>query len=186
MSKLKSTMDKEMTEAASQFDQFDQSVKNLTMDMMNTAPKEETEPQSKVAQKDRDKQKDIYLKPHKSIGSREKFNEKYRDDYTFSREYVHFEAENKEIIGETIDMWTKPFPGCDAEEWKVPVNVPLWAPRHVAEQIQRKGYHILEMENKVNESSQFGTIYGSMAVKKTVQRLEARPVSTKRSIFMGA
>ncbi len=185
MNKQKTTLDKELTEAASKFDQFDQSVKNLTMDMMNTAPKQDSESQTQISQKDRDKLKEIYLKPHKSIGSKEKFNEKYRTEYDFSKEYVHFEAENKEIIGETIDLWTKPFPGLNAEEWLVPVNVPVWGPRYLAEQIQRKGYHILEMENKVNTSDTTGTYFGTMAVKKTVQRLEARPVSTRRSIFMG-
>lgn len=176
----------ELDKAGKQIDAFNDQIKELTMDRMNMAPKEEQEPQTKLSQKDLEKSKDIYLKPARSISSREKFNEDYRKQYEFDKEYVQFIAEHKEIIGETIDIWTKPYAGMPAEYWQVPSNKPIWGPRYLAEQIKRKVYHRLTMQNTVSEASSVGQFYGSMAVDTTVARLDARPVSTRKSIFMGA
>jgi hypothetical protein len=188
-----------LDQAQQQFDTFDAQVKDLTMDRMNQAPKEEKEPQTKLSQNEIAKSKDIYLKPHKIIGpginpktgEREKFNEKFRDDYEFAKEYVCFIAENNECVGETIDMWTKPFPGMNCEEWLVPTNKPIWAPRYVAEQIKRKSYHRLQMQESSRPDNAIGgdaigAYYGKIVVDTTTQRLDARPANTKtKSIFMG-
>ena len=185
--KIRSSSEKELDKAQKQFDAFDQQVQSMTLDRMNEAPIRETEPQTKLSQSEIAKSKDIYLKPIKSIGSREKFNEKYRDDYNYKKEYVHFTAENKEIIGESIDLWTKPFAGMNAEEWKVPVNTPVWGPRYLAEQIKGCKYHRLSMqENKISASDGHGQYYGTMAVDSTIQRLDAHPVGARKSVFMGA
>ena len=180
-------LDKELEKAAEEFDKFDQSVKDLTMDRMNEAPKVELENQTKIANRDLDKAQDIYLKPIKRISSVEAFNEKYRSKLDFDKEYVHFIAENKEIVGELIEMWTKPYPGMPAEFWKIPVNKPVWAPRYVAEQIKRKFYHRLETkEEEITSHDGRATYTGKMVVDTTIPRLDAFPVSKKRSIFMGA
>ena len=177
----------ELDKAESQFKEFDNQVQSMTLDRMNMAPKAEVESQTKLSQSEIAKSKDIYLKPYKSIGSKEKFNENYRDEYNFKKEYVHFTAENIEIIGEDIDLWTKPFAGMPAENWKVPVNKPVWGPRYLAEQIRGCKYHRLMMQQNVNVGADgMGQYYGSMAVDKTVQRLNAEPVSDRKSIFMGA
>lgn len=178
---------KELDKAEKHFEKFDNEIKSMTMDRMNAAPKEETEPQTKLSAKEIEKSKDIYLKPKRTIGCRDKFNEEYRKEYEFQKEYVHFIAENNEIIGETLDFWTRPFAGMPAEEWEVPVNKPVWAPRYVAEQIKRKYYHRLTMrENQVTGADGMGQYYGTMAVDTTIQRLDARPVSSRKSVFMGA
>jgi hypothetical protein len=184
--KTKTTAQKEMDKAQEQFDNFDNQIKSMTLDAMNQAPKLDVEPQTKIAQVDLAKSKDMYLKPVRTLGSREKFNEKFRADYNFSTEYVNFIAENKEIIGEEIDLWTKPFPGMNCEEWKVPVNKPVWGPRHLAEKIKRSRYHRLVMQQQTAGADGMGQYYGTMAVDTTVQRLDALPVSSKKSIFMGA
>lgn len=177
----------ELDKAESQFKEFDNQVQSMTLDRMNMAPKAEVESQTKLSQSEIAKSKDIYLKPYKIIGSKEKFNENYRDEYNFKKEYVHFTAENIEIIGEDIDLWTKPFAGMPAENWKVPVNKPVWGPRYLAEQIRGCKYHRLMMQQNVNVGADgMGQYYGSMAVDKTVQRLNAEPVSDRKSIFMGA
>jgi hypothetical protein len=183
--KVNSTAEKELEKVEKQFDEFNDQVKSMTLDRMNMAPKQEVEPQTKIAQADKDKMKDIYLKPIKAIGSKEKFNERFRADYEFSTEYVHFTAENKEVIGETLEFWTKPFPGMPAQFWNVPVNKPVWAPRHVAERVKGCKYHRLHMEDRPVSSDGWAQYYGSMAVDKTIQRLDAYPESTKKSIFMG-
>ena len=183
-----SLAEKELDRVEKQFKEFDDHVKSLTQDRMNEAPLKEKAAQTEIAAVDRAKMKELYLKPFKSIGCREKFNERYREDYNHDKEYVNFEAENHEIIGEELDFWTKPYAGMPAEEWKVPVNTPVWAPRYVAEQIKRCKYHRLVMKQNVvpNSNDGRGELYGTMAADSTVQRLDARPASSKRSVFMGA
>ncbi len=176
-----------MDKVEKQFESFDNEVKTMTMDRMNAAPKQEVEQQTKLSQNQIANSKDIYLKPVKTIGCRDKFNENYREQYEFAKQYVNFIAENKEIIGEELDFWTRPFGGMSAEEWKVPCNKPVWAPRYVAEQIKRKYYHRLTMnESTIVGSDSAATYTGSMVVDTTIQRLDAIPVTKSRSLFMGA
>jgi hypothetical protein len=166
---------------------FEESVKEMTLDRMNQAPIEEKPPQIEVSQADRSKQKEIYLKPVRTIGTTQKFNEKFRKEYEYDKTFVRFEAENHEIFGEDLDLWTKPYQGVPAEEWKVPTNKAVWGPRYLAEQIKRKRYHRLVMKENVTVGGDHaGTYYGSMAADTTIQRLDARPVAEKTSVFMGA
>lgn len=182
-----SLAEKELDKAQEQFKAFDDNVKELTQDRMNESPKKELEPQAKLSSTDIAKSKEIYLKPIKSIGCRDKFNEDYRDAYNHDKEYVHFIAENHEIIGEEIDIWTRPYGGMPAEEWKVPANTPVWGPRYLAEQIKRCCYHRLVMkQTNIVGADGMGSYYGQMVADTTVPRLDARPVSTRKSVFMGA
>src|ERR1700679_3832095 len=82
----------ELEKAQNQFDAFDQNIKEMTMDRMNLAPKQETELQTKIAQADLQNIKDVYLKPKRTVGCRDKFNEKFRESYNFDKEYVQFQA----------------------------------------------------------------------------------------------
>ena len=177
----------ELDKAEKQFDEFDENIKKMTMERMSEAPQQEVETQTKISQKDLAKSNDIYLKPFRTSSSREKFNENFREDYEFAKEYVQFIAENKEIIGEEIDLWTKPFPGMPAEEWKVPVNKAVWGPRYLAEQIKKCRYHRFIMQDtRTLGADHAGQYYGQMAVDTTIQRIDANPTSTRKSIFMGA
>lgn len=186
--KVNSDGEKELIKAEQQLQKFESEVKDMTMDRMNTAPKaEQSEPQVPLSQKQIEKSKDVYLKPDKTIGCRDRFNEDFRSQYNFDKEYVQFIAENKEIIGETIEIWTRPYAGVPAEFWKVPTNKAVWGPRYLAEQIKRKYYHRLTMqENRATGSDGMGQYYGTMAVDTTIQRLDARPVSSNKSFFMGS
>lgn len=184
---------KELDKVEKQFEAFHDQVKTLTQDRLNQAPKQEADVQEQT--KAAKKTNDVWLKPKRSLapgiepktGKREEFNEKWRSDYEYKKEYVHFTAENKEIIGETIKLWTKAFPGVDAEEWEVPANRPVWGPRYLAERIKGCTYHRLHMEeHKAVANDAMGTYTGQIVVDHTVQRLDAHPVSDKKSIFMGA
>ena len=186
MNKRPSIPDQELDNMKDQFDTQAKSVEEMTLDRMNMAPKLEIEPQTKLSQNEIAESKDIYLKPYKSIGSSEKFNEDYRSQYNFDKEYVYFIAENTEIIGEEIDLWTKPYAGMPAEEWKVPVNKPIWGPRYLAEQIKRCSYHRLTMNQKVITGEDGSGMYtGGITVDSIINRLDARPASKRKSIFMG-
>lgn len=191
--RLNSDSAKELDKLDDQFQAFDKQVKDLTNDRMNAAPLQEVEAQTKLSQEDIAKSKEIYLKPKRSLGpgvepksgKRELFNEKFREDWNYSKEFVQFIAEHREIIGEIIETWTKPFPGVNTEYWEVPTNKPVWGPRYLAEQIRRKVYHRLIMDNRPTEVMGTGTMYGGLVVDKTIARLTAEPVSTRKSIFMG-
>jgi hypothetical protein len=184
--KYKSSSEKEMEKVETQLKAFEENIQSLNLDRMNQAPVLETEPQTKISQKDLDKKKDIYLKPKRSIGSKERFNEKFRSEYEFSKEYVYFTAENNEIIGETIEFWIKNFAGTPAEEWSVPCNKPLWAPRYVAEKIKGCRYHRMRTEDTVTSNEGDKKYYGAMVVDHTIQRLDAKPATKQRSIFMSS
>lgn len=178
--------EKELDKLQKQFDAYDKNIKDLTLDRMNEAPKQEVELQTKLSSKEIEKSKDIYIKPVRQLASREKFNEKFRKEYEFATEYVCFIAENREIIGEEIELWTKPFVGMPAQLWKVPVNKIIWGPRHVAEQIKKCSYHRLVMQDRPTTSEGGMTYYGSIVADSVIQRLDALPATTKKSIFMGA
>lgn len=177
---------KETEKLQKQFDKYEQEIKDLTLDRTSLAPLQEVEPQTKLSSREIAKSQDLYLKPKRTISCRDKFNEDYREDYNFQKEYVQFIAEHKELIGETINIWTRPFAGLPAEEWEVPANKPLWGPRYLAEQIRRKVYSRLIMQESVNSDHGFAQFYGKMVADTKIARLTAEPVSSKKSIFMGA
>lgn len=177
----------ELERAKEKIDTFDASIKEMTLDRMNMAPKEEREPQTKLSQREIANSTDIYLKPSRSISSQEKFNESFRESYNYDKEYVFFIAENNELIGENLEMWTKPYPGMPAEFWEVPANKPIWGPRYLAEQIKRKSYHRLIMKDTVTGNAEIGgQWFGQMAADTTIQRLDARPATKKKSIFLSS
>jgi len=177
---------REIDKVEKHFDQFKEEVESLTLDRMNEAPKEAPPEQPRLSAREEGKLDILFIKPKRTISSKEKFNENFRKDYNFSAERVNFKAENNEIIGETIEMWTKPYPGLPAEYWEIPVNRPVNAPRYVAEQIRKCTYHRLVMQDRPVSTDSTGVYYGTMVADTTKQRLDAHPVSERKSIFMGA
>jgi|SRR5215469_14060509 len=176
---------KQIDKAEKDFEKFKDQVDTLTLDRMNEAPKLEVEPQTKIAQADLDKSDETYLKPSNFVMDINKFDEKYRDRYNFDKEYVAFIAEHNEQ-SDLIEIWTKPYRGVPAEFWKVPCKRLVWGPRYLAEQITKCKYHRMRTEEKPVQADRGMHYYGSMVVDNTIQRLDARPASTRRSIFMGA
>lgn len=184
--KVDSEGQKELKRLEEKFDQFQKNVEALRVTNDESVPTAESESPLQKSQQELKYENGEYLKPKRTISSREKFNEKYRSDYDFKKEYVNFMAENKEIIGETIEMWTKAFPGTAAEFWQVPVNKPVWAPRYVAEQIKGAQYSVFVMDdNTVYDRGHVGDVdlqyHGALVRKKTEHRLDAHPVSSKKS-----
>lgn len=187
MTQKSGSQEKELDKLQKQFENFDDQVKSMSNDINKGPSVEDTEPQTKLSSREIANSKDIYLKPIRRIGSQEQFNERFRSEYEFSKELVHFTAENKEIVGESIEPWTKPFPGMPAEQWRVPVNTPVWGPRYLAEQIRRKYYNRLTMkEDSYAGQDSMGTYTGQLVVEKKVARLTAEPVvGGMKSVFMG-
>lgn len=179
-------LDKTLEKAIDTVDKFDASIASLTLDETLKAPSIESEPQVKVSNREMAKEDGLWLKPDRRINSKEAFNEKYRKEYEFKLEHVPFVAENKEIIGETIELWTKPFPGISAEFWKVPANKKVWGPRYLAEQISRKSYTRLTMEDRPTETSGDYQFTGAIVAKNRIARLDARPARGMKQVAMSS
>jgi hypothetical protein len=182
-----SKAEQELERVKGEFDAFEEQVKSLNLDAKSHAPIADVEPQTKLSQKEIDRAKEIYLKPAKTVSSKEPFNERFRDEYNFQKEYVRFIAENKECIGEKAELWTKPFPGCTCEFWQVPTNKPVWGPRYLAERIRGCTYSEMHMDTGRGIGEDTAATYmGQMVITKQKPRLTAEPVSEKRSVFIGA
>lgn len=171
----------ELNHAEKQIDNFSNEIKESLSNVPSSLPVEEKEPQTKLSKKEIKKNNGFYLKPkrtmypspHPKTGKIETFNEKYRKDYEYQKEYIQFVAENKEIIGETITLWTKPFAGVPAEEWDIPVNKPIWAPRYVYASIRRCRYTRMIMEEKPISDEGGFQYYGKMVATSRLERLSA-------------
>ena len=176
-------LEKDMQVAADKYDNFNEQVKSLTKDETSKAPIAETEQQTQISQKEIDRTDGVYLKPERTISCKEPFNEKWRDDYNFRKEYVRFIAEHKEIIGESIEKWTRPFPGLPAEFWRVPTNKVVIGPRYLAEELSKCAYTRLSMEDRPTGGDGLGQYYGQLVATNRIQRLDARPAAgfNKRS-----
>lgn len=134
-----------------------------------------------------DKKGVLRLTPSKIIGSRQKFNERFRKEFELSEEYVEFIARHKESPGSSIEMWTRRYGGTPAKFWIIPTDRPVAAPRCVAEQIRGCKHHVMAMdEHTITSSDGLGTYHGAIKVQKEVNRLEAEPVSNTLSVFMAA
>jgi len=177
---------KELDKAEAQFQKFDEQVKEMTHDRMRAGTAEEKEQQTKMSTREAQSYDAQVLTPARSIDDGQKFNEKFQADYDYKMELVKFIAENNMIIGETIELWTHPFGGKLAEFWKVPCNKPVYGPRHLATQIAESRYSRLIMQDTVRNSDGMGQYFGTMAVDTVVQRLDAHPVSNRKTTFMSS
>lgn len=180
-----SEVKKEMDSIEKQLDSSVQSMKSFDRDSL---PRQQTEMQTKLSQNEIAKMNGIVLKPKKSLNNNQVFNEKFRKEYEYSKEFVNFIAEHKELIGETIEIWTRPFGGIPAEFWEVPANKPVWGPRYLAEDIKKRSYVRYVQQDRVQNISGaegVGQMYTGMVAETVVQRLDAHPVNERKSIFMG-
>jgi hypothetical protein len=175
-----SLAEQELDKAQEQLDAFEQSAKSITLDVARSAPLEEKEPQTLMSRQEIKNSQDIYLKPARSISSKEKFNEKFRDEYNYFKEYVQFIADSNEIKGESIEFWTKDFPGVPAEFWQVPPGRPVWAPRYVERRINACKYSRWKMEDRPTETGSGIQYYGAMKVETIVKRLEVQSMDDRK------
>src|SRR5579872_3866462 len=122
-----------------------QQMQGIDVNKINNA-QSQSDPQTKMSNREMNKSDAIYLKPTRSFACRAKFNEDFRKDYEYDRQYVKFIAENNEVIGETIPLWTKKYAGQPYEEWSVPCNKVVCGPRYLAERIANCKYRRLVMK----------------------------------------
>lgn len=176
--------EKELQKADKQLEAFTDSVKEATQNREGNR-NFDAAPKAEISQKQVEEFPGTYLKPKRVLMTRDKFNEKFAKAYEYDKEYVQFIAEHNEIKGDRIEIWTRKYGGKPAEFWEVPTGIPVWGPRYLAEQIRNKYYHRMKTEDRMTNSEGGMQYYGAMAVDTKVQRLDARPVSDRRSVFMG-
>lgn len=166
-----------------QISSITQEVATKSIDDLNKAPLEEKEMQLKMSGRQMEKAEALYIKPIRSINSKEAFNEKFRPQWEEDWKYVKCIVENYEVIGESVEFWTKKYPGDAAHFWRIPVNKPLFAPRLVAKQLGNCRYHRFSMEDTVTESQSSRSMgngqdmvyQGSMTVDKIIPRVDCKP-----------
>lgn len=189
--KVNSSGQQELDKMNDKFEAFQEEVSAVDFNAGLSLPVKQQEPQTKMSTREINNATEIRLKPKRSIGSPQKFNENFRSEWEFQKQYVRFIAEHKELIGEWIkDIWTRPFGGVPAEVWDVPTNKPVWGPRYLAEQIKRKSYTRLKMDESAKTSDDSTTsFYGQLAHDTRVERLtcvsapEITTVSGFSSVF---
>ena len=169
----------ELDNIEEQFNAQTEAIKAAASEPINAKKAEEVEPQTQLSAKELQKAKEIVLKPVRSISVRDKFNEKYREDYNWDKEYVRFVAEHREMVGCAIEKWTRPYAGMPAEYWEVPTNKPVWGPRYLQREINACEYVKRTMENSIIDAHAEGAVRGAMVVDHVVNRLSARIVEDK-------
>lgn len=180
---IKSESQKELDKVEAQFDQFEKQLMALNNMPMGNA--EATEQQTKISTREANTSDAPYLKPIRTIGpgvnpktgEKEGFNEKFRSQYEYAKQYIRVIAENNEIVGETIECWTKPFPGINLEFWRVPSNKPVMIPRYLASQLATRQYIRYSMEEPRMRGTEDGhQFYSGMIGRDVRKRLDCRPV----------
>ena len=171
---------RELDRAAKEFDAFDAQVKKLGQDPHAdlALPVQEEEGQTQLTDKQAKKADALYLKPIRSMeGKRSEPNPKFERAHKRGWEYVKCIVENKEIIGESIKVWTKAFTQDPAHQREDPVNTPVYIPRLLAEQLAKCAYTQMKIEeNTTREISGGISQYGVMVAESRKQRIECRPV----------
>lgn len=182
--KVNSEGKKELDKVENQINKFSDSVSSAR-EGKGSLVMRETEPQTKMSQSEMNNAQVMYLKPKRNFPSRERFNEKFRDEFNRQSEYVEFVAENHEVKGESIDFCIKKFPGMPVEEWVVPVNKAVSAPRYVKERIEECGYTVFTTTDRQTASEGGVMYYGQMVAEERKSRLSAREITRRPRIFMG-
>lgn len=165
---------KELDKAIENIDRLSETVTNFDPFSTN-APKLEQEEQTKLSNREVKNADAPYIKPLRSINSKEKFDEKYRKDWEKAWEYIKCVVENHEVVGEAVELWTKRFAGDPAHFWKIPVNKPVYIPRLLAEQLSKCNYHRLRMEDStITSSDGMATYHGSIVADHKKDRISVK------------
>lgn len=174
--KVDSKGQQELQNAADSIQSFETQLKSFHSDVAAMAPAiEDFEPQTKLSMREMASIGPEIMKPARSIGAKERFNETFRGEWEEKKKYVKCIVENYEIQGEMVELWTKGFPGVPCEFWQLPTNKPIAVPKYVAERVAGCKYHVLQMEDSVTQHTQNGKMYGTLVARNSRQRLDARP-----------
>lgn len=170
------TKSKALHKMNTSFDATQKDLTNLTLDHLNKAPLKEGEDQTKLTRSELAEDNIHVVKPERQVHGQDKPNPKFEKERKKGWEMVKCFFENREVEGEQIECWSKPFAGDPASFWKLPVNRTVMAPRHLVKQLENCRYHKMRMEEKTVSSDGAGVYYGALVADYTVNRLLAREV----------
>lgn len=148
----------------------------LTQDAMQDAPLHETEAQTQMSKREIEAYDAPLIKPTRSMPSSGKSLEKEKKMREDGWKYIKVIAENNEVNGEMIEFWLKKFAGDPVNFWQVPVNKPVYLPRHVAEHLSNRKYHVFKMQDRPMHEVQFGEPASKLVCQETRRRLDCRSV----------
>lgn len=179
---------KELTKADDQFNEVQKDFKEVmtaTIERKISLPSCEPEEDIRRSSRELQSHEAVVIKPLKSISDKAKFNETFRKDWERGWEYVKAIVENHELIGESVECWTKKFPGDPAHFWRVPTNKPVMIPRLLAEQLAECKYHRIVMEEKPVRQGDGMTFYGAIQAVEVRNRISARIIPETSKIALG-
>lgn len=163
--------------ASNTIDAMSEQMKSLNVDDIQTAPIKEEDPQTKISKKAIDDLDAPKIRPSKTFAPIDKPRPEHDSLRKRAWEYVKVIAENKEVIGETIQSWYKPpISGEACHFWEVPVNTPVYIPRMLAEHLATRIYPRHKMVDRATRGLGHGEIMQVMVVEETLRRLDCRPV----------
>jgi hypothetical protein len=179
---------KKLEEVQAQLDHVVENARAVdSVEQREFLPRREREEQTKLSSAEQRKNI-IVLKPIKTLFAvGQKFDENFREDYNYDKQYVDFIYEHNEEKGSTLEIWTRPYPGVPAEFWLVPANKPVSGPRYLKNQIDNMTYITRKyVEQKSVGSDYAGQYVGALEVQNVEERASTKEVSKKVKIFMGS
>lgn len=130
------------SEANREVERIDNQIKGIQEGIQKVAsqdrasiPVAETEEQTKLSKKELTNYDAPVIKYVKAFADKAKLPEKWRAERDHDWELIKVVCENCEIVGEMIEVTTHKWPGDPWAFWQIPVNTPVYIPRHVAKQI---------------------------------------------------
>lgn len=152
----------EIDRVEAQLDAAKEAIDNLSIDKIESeAPQaEELEQQTKISKKQEREYDAPVIKPFSSEPSPGMRNPKFQEvikrcakKTAKAKELVRVIVENNEVIGETVEAWIGTLPGEPVTRWIVPVNMPIYIPRFVAEHLASRKYHRIKMADPESDPS---------------------------------
>ena len=164
---------KELDKVAGQFEKIEQGISAMAKEDITKIPRQESESQTKLSKKEIDRFDAPVIKYVKAFAPAKKsvLPDKWKAQRDHDWELVKVICENKEIIGESIELWNHKWPGDLWTFWVIPTNTPVYIPRTVAKQIHECHYLRRVMKDKAETWFDEGVGLGAAQTIK-VNRLE--------------
>lgn len=169
-------LNKELEQAIVNSDKMREDMSKITMDAVAGVPLAETDVQTKMTKKQIEEYDAPVIKPSKSMPSTGKPLDKEKAMREDGWKYIKVIAENNEVVGERVDFWHKKFAGDPIYYWEIPVNKPIYVPKHIAQHLSERKYHVFKMQDRSREGLQHGDYAQSLICQETRRRIDCRSV----------
>lgn len=118
-----------------------------------------------------------YIKPVRSMPACSRAKPEQEKMRKAAWEYIRCIVENYEVRGESVQFWyCPPLSGEQTWEWIIPVNIPVWIPRMVAEHLSTRSYNRIVMQDSSHK------MQGEMGRGATITPTELIAVERRKRI----